>query len=162
MNTGMEQKIVWIDETLREEAIKLVNQFFRQVNAMTLDGLFKIRPRAATRMVDLYLKLVGAGNVVFVGILEQDKLLSLVIARVEEKPLLEEEKTLFIDLAVTKKGHMGKGHMNALVDFTERWAVEKNIPAIELRAIAENSSAVAYWEKRGYDPFYVRFRKKLV
>ena len=146
-----EFQIINIDTKHRAQAIELVNQFFRQVNAMKLDGVFKIKPRAAVKMVDIYLKLQGTGKVVFVGAFEDDELVSLLIARTE--------KILYIDLAVTKRGRMKKGYMHSLLDYTESWAKKKKIPVIELRAITENRDAVRFWSNRGYSDFYIRFRK---
>ena len=154
-----EIQIIKIDTKHRTQAIELVNQFFRQVNAMKLDGVFKIKPRAAVKMVDIYLKLQGTGKVVFVGAFEEDELVSLLIARTEERPHLEEEKILYIDLAVTKRGRMKKGYMHSLLDHTESWAKKKKISVIELRAITENRDAVRFWSNRGYSDFYIRFRK---
>lgn len=157
----MQQKfeIINIDTKHRTQAIELVNQFFRQINAMKLDGIFKVKPRAAAKMVDIYLKLQGTGKVVFVGAIEDSELVSLLIARIEERPHLEEEKILYIDLAVTKRGRMKKGYMHALLDHTEAWAKKKKIPVIELRALTENRDAVRFWANRGYSDFYIRFRK---
>ncbi|MDV6234786.1 GNAT family N-acetyltransferase [Leptospira ellisii] len=143
----------------RESAIELVNQFFRLVNSFGLDGVFKIRPRAATKMVDVYLKLRGTGKVLLLGGFLGQELVSLLIARTEDKPYLEEEKTLFIDLAVTKRGKQKSGFMKPLVLFCESWAKEQGFKSVELRAISENENAVSFWKSMGYDPFYVRFRK---
>ncbi len=146
----------------RNEIIELTNQFFSQVNSMQLDGLFEIRPRAAAKMTDVYLKLSGSGKVLLIGAIENssNELLSLLIGRVEEKPYLKEERVLFIDLAVTKLGKKQKGFMKSLVEYAENWARENKIKAIELRAISENTEAVDYWKKRGYSDFYIRFRKR--
>lgn len=152
-------EIINIDTKHRTQAIELVNQFFRQINALKLDGIFKVKPRAATKMVDIYLKLQGTGKIVFVGALEDQELVSLLIARTEERPHLEEEKILYIDLAVTKRGRMKKGYMHSLLDYTENWAKKKKIPIIELRALTENRDAVRFWANRGYSDFYIRFRK---
>ncbi|TGJ98215.1 GNAT family N-acetyltransferase [Leptospira langatensis] len=143
----------------REAVIELVNQFFRMVNRFQLDGVFRIRPRAAAKMVDIYLKLRGTDKIVFIGGFVEEELVSILIARVEEKPYLEEEQNLFIDLAITKQGKRKSGYMKPLVEETFRWAKEKGILAIELRAISENEGAVEFWKKMGFDPFYVRFRK---
>ncbi|RHX85580.1 GNAT family N-acetyltransferase [Leptospira stimsonii] len=143
----------------RESAIELVNQFFRMLNSLTLDGVFKIRPRAGTKMVDVYLKLRGTGKVLLLGGFLGEELVSLLIARTEEKPYLEENKTLFIDLAVTKRGKQKSGFMKPLVLSCESWAKEQGFQSVELRAIAENENAVSFWKNMGYDPFYVRFRK---
>ncbi|TGM17133.1 GNAT family N-acetyltransferase [Leptospira selangorensis] len=145
----------------REAAIELVNQFFRMVNKLPLDGIFKIRPRAAAKMVDIYLKLRATDKVIFIGGFIEEELVSLLIARVEEKPYLIEEKNLFIDLAITKQGKRKSGYMKPLVDETFRYAKEKGILAIELRAISDNEGAVEFWKKMGFDPFYVRFRKSV-
>ena len=59
-------------------------------------------------MVDIYLKLQGRAKS-FVGAVIDKELVSLLIARTEERPHLEEEKILYIDLAVTKRGRMKKG-----------------------------------------------------
>ncbi len=93
----------------REASIELVNQFFRLINSLQLDGIFKIRPRAGTKMIDVYLKLKGTGKVLLLGGFLGDELVSLLIARTEDKPYLEEQKTLFIDLAVTKRGKQKSG-----------------------------------------------------
>lgn len=182
----------------REEAIELVNQFFRKVNSLELDGLFRIRPRAATKFVDIYLKLAQTDKVFFRGIRTSSQqpssfsqnspsnqpssspqtspmhqsssspqksptseLVSLLIARVEEKPFLEEEKTLFIDIAVTKNGKKRNGYMSLLLESVEEWAKEAGIRSLELRAIRANEEAMEYWGQKGFDPFYVRFRKSL-
>lgn len=157
MQTNFE--IINIDSNFRTQAIELVNQFFRQLNAMKLDGVFKVKPRAAAKMVDIYLKLQGTGKVVFVGAVIDKELVSLLIARTEERPHLEEEKILYIDLAVTKRGRMKKGYMHALLDYTEAWAKKKKILVIELRALTDNRDAVRFWANRGYSDFYIRFRK---
>lgn len=157
MQTNFE--IINIDSNFRTQAIELVNQFFRQLNAMKLDGVFKVKPRAAAKMVDIYLKLQGTGKVVFVGAVIDKELVSLLIARTEERPHLEEEKIVYIDLAVTKRGRMKKGYMHALLDYTEVWAKKKKIPVIELRALTDNRDAVRFWANRGYSDFYIRFRK---
>jgi GNAT superfamily N-acetyltransferase len=146
----------------RNESIELVNQFFKKVNSLNLDGLFQIRPRAATKFVDIYLKLAGTDKVLFRGIRSQEgELVSLLIARIEDKPFLEEDKTLFIDIAVTKNGHKKKGYMTKLLASAEEWASENGILSLELRAIRANEEAVKYWNAMGFEEFYIRFRKKL-
>nr|WP_017854415.1 GNAT family N-acetyltransferase [Leptospira interrogans] len=143
----------------REASIELVNQFFRLINSLQLDGIFKIRPRAGTKMIDVYLKLKGTGKVLLLGGFLGDELVSLLIARTEDKPYLEEQKTLFIDLAVTKRGKQKSGYMKPLVLACESWAKDQEFKSIELRAIVENENAVSFWKAMGYDPFYIRFRK---
>ncbi|MBE7413013.1 MAG: GNAT family N-acetyltransferase [Leptospiraceae bacterium] len=152
-----------LDFDKRVEIIELTNQFFRKVNSMQLDGVFQIRHRAAVKMTDIYLKLSGSEKILLIGALDDtsNELLSLLIARVEEKPYLKEGKVLFIDLAVTKNGAKKRGYMKSLVSYAEKWALQKNIQSIELRAITENSEAVEYWKKRGFTDFYIRFRKNL-
>ncbi|WCL48611.1 GNAT family N-acetyltransferase [Leptospira sp. GIMC2001] len=147
----------------REEAIELVGQFFRKINSLDLDGLFQIRPRAATKFVDIYLKLAGTDKVVFRGFRTEDsELVSLIIARVEDKPFLVEEKTLYIDIAVTKNGRKKNGYMSLLIDSVSDWAKSNGIQSLELRAIAANQEAMDYWRSKGFQEFYVRFRKKLI
>ncbi|EMN49284.1 acetyltransferase, GNAT family [Leptospira interrogans str. L1207] len=143
----------------REASIELVNQFFRLINSLQLDGIFKIRPRAGTKMIDVYLKLKGTGKALLLGGFLGDELVSLLIARTEDKPYLEEQKTLFIDLAVTKRGKQKSGYMKPLVLACESWAKDQEFKSIELRAIVENENAVSFWKTMGYDPFYIRFRK---
>lgn len=148
-------------ESDRNQTIELVNQFFRKVNELELDGLFRIRPRAATKFTDIYFKLIGTGKVYMRGYFLEDELVSLVIGRIEEKPHLEEERSLFIDLAVTKLGKKKKGYMSALLKDVDLWCLEKNISAIELRAILKNEEAIQYWNKSSFEPFYIRYRKRV-
>ncbi|TGL98021.1 GNAT family N-acetyltransferase [Leptospira barantonii] len=157
-NTGQFQIANLLPEH-REAAIELINQFFRMVNSLKLDGVFKIRPRAGTKMMDVYLKLRGTGKVLLLGGFLGEELVSILIARTEDKPYLEEQKTLFIDLAVTKRGKQKAGYMKPLVLACEAWAKDQDFKSVELRAIAENENAVSFWKAMGYDPFYVRFRK---
>lgn len=124
----------------REASIELVNQFFRLINSLQLDGIFKIRPRAGTKMIDVYLKLKGTGKVLLLGGFLGDELVSLLIARTEDKPYLEEQKTLFIDLAVTKRGKQKSGYMKPLVLACESWAKDQEFKSIELRAIIETKT----------------------
>lgn len=161
---GYPQDLTFEDRTA---SIQLVNQFFKMVNQLPLDGLFSIKPRAAVKFVDLYLKLSGTGKVYFRGIkiphynTQKLELVSLLIARIEEKPFLKEEKTLYIDIAVTKSGKKKQGYMKLLVKDLENWAKEKQIPSIELRALQANQEAISFWNHMGYQPFYIRFRKAL-
>lgn len=148
-------------ESDRNQTIELVNQFFRKVNELELDGLFRIRPRAATKFTDIYFKLIGTGKVYMRGYFLEDELVSLVIGRIEEKPHLEEERSLFIDLAVTKLGKKKNGYMSALLKDVDIWCLEKNIPAIELRAILKNEEAIQFWNKSSFEPFYIRYRKRV-
>lgn len=149
-------------EADRKESIELVNQFFRQVNRLSLDGLFRIRPRAATKFVDVYLKLAGTDRVYFRGIRTgSGELVSLAIARLEEKPFLVEERTMFLDIAVTKRGHQNRGYMSALVRDLEDWCRKNQIPSLELRAIRKNEPAVNFWQSQNFEEFYIRFRKRI-
>jgi len=156
-----------LNESDRNQAIELVNQFFRKVNGLTLDGLFQIRPRAATKFTDIYFKLLGSGKIYMKGIFEaeenssNEELVSLVIGRVEEKPHLVEERSLFIDLTVTKLGQKKKGHMKRLLADVDLWCKEKKIPAIELRAILGNEEAIQFWDHSEFERFYIRYRKKV-
>ncbi|MBM9545422.1 GNAT family N-acetyltransferase [Leptospira sp. 201903074] len=150
-----------LNESDRNQTIELVNQFYRKVNELELDGLFRIRPRAATKFTDIYFKLIGTGKVYMRGVFQGEELVSLLIGRVEEKPHLEEERSLFIDLAVTKLGKKKKGYMKLLLEDVDRWCKEKSIPSIELRAILKNEEAVKFWDKSSFERFYIRYRKKI-
>ena len=154
-------KLILIDESYRLQAIELLNQFFKQINSFPLDGIFKVKPKAGTKMVDSFLKLVGGGKVVFAGIVMNKELVSMLIARIEERPFLQEEKILYIDIAVTKNGHYKKGYMNSLLEYAEKWALKKEIKVLELRTLSENTTAIQFWKNRNYTDFYVRFRKNI-
>jgi hypothetical protein len=146
----------------REESIELVNQFFKKINSLDLDGLFKIRPRAAAKFVDIYLKLAGTNRVLVQGYRDESgELVSLLIARIEEKPFLQEERTVYIDIAVTKRGQKKKGYMTSLLKSAEQWTKEQGIQSMELRAIKANEEAMDYWKSKDFEEFYVRFRKRL-
>lgn len=156
-----EGKAVFLDESWRSSMIELVNQFFQQINSYKLDGVFKVKPSAARKMVDTYLKLSGSQKAITLGWVVEKELVALVLARIEEKPYLEEEKVLYVDLAITKKGQRSKGYMKALLYEMEEWSRKKKIFIIELRALIENEPAISFWRKQGYKDFYIRFRKKI-
>lgn len=143
----------------RNEAIELVNQFFRFVNSLTLDGLFQIRPKAGAKFTDIYFKLQGSGKVYMRGYWEGEELASLLIGRVEEKPHLVEERSLFLDLAVTKNGKKKKGYMKALLLDAEVWCLSNQIPSMELRVLLKNTPAVSFWDNSSFERFYLRYRK---
>ncbi|EMY71176.1 hypothetical protein [Leptospira vanthielii] len=150
-----------LNESDRNQTIELVNQFYRKVNELELDGLFRIRPRAATKFTDIYFKLIGTGKVYMRGFFDESELVSLLIGRIEEKPHLEEERSLFIDLAVTKLGKKKKGYMTSLLLDVDLWCKEKSIPAMELRAILQNEEAIRFWDKSSFERFYIRYRKRI-
>lgn len=152
---------VHLDESWRSSMIELVNQFFQQVNSYQLDGIFKVKPNAARKMVDIYLKLANSEKTLVLGWIVEKELVALVLARIEEKPYLVEEKVLYIDLAITKRGKRSKGYMKSLLNEVEEWTKRKKIPIIELRALIENKEAISFWRKQGYQDFYIRFRKKI-
>ncbi len=159
--TSTTGQVVYLDESWRNPMIELVNQFFQQINSYKLDGVFKVKQSAARKMVDIYLKLSGSGKSLVVGWILEKELVALVLARIEEKPYLEEEKILYIDLAITKRGKRSKGYMKAVLEEVEKWTKKKKISIIELRALIENTDAISFWRKQGYKDFYIRFRKKI-
>ncbi len=153
-------QIQHLDISLRKEILQIIQRFRQEANQLPLDGVYRIHKRYPVKLLDIYFKLQGTGKVLCVGAFtESNELAAVLLARVEEKPFLQEEKVIYIDLAVTKKGKEGKGFMTGLLQFTEDWAKQKRIRSIELRAITENQHAVDFWRKRGYGEFYVGFRK---
>ncbi len=148
-----------LTEQDRNQTIELISQFFRKVNELDLDGLFQIRPRAATKFTDIYFKLLGSGKIYMKGVFDEAELVSLLIGRIEEKPHLTEEQSLFIDLAVTKNGKKKKGYMKTLLQDVDDWCRNKKIPSIELRAILANTEAVDFWDHSDFQRFYIRYRK---
>ncbi len=161
MRKAVEGNPFHITEKWRNPAIELVNQFFSQINSYTLDGIFQVKPKAATKMVDIYLKLSESQKAIFVGWEKEAELKAIILARIEEKPYLKEERVLYIDLAVTKRGARNQGYMSSLLEYVENWTRKKNIYIIELRALIENKPAIQYWRSKGYKDFYIRFRKNL-
>lgn len=159
-NTTKSQ-IIHIEESMRKQAIDLLNEFFKKINSFSLDGVFKVKPKAASRMIDAFLKLSGTGKILMIGLINDNQILSMMIARVEERPYMQEEKILYIDIAVTKNGYNKKGYMNQLISYAEAWALKKDIKVIELRTLLENTEAIRFWRNRGYNDFYIRFRKIL-
>jgi GNAT superfamily N-acetyltransferase len=151
-----------LKEEHRNQIIELINLFFKQVNSYKLDGKFHVKPRAATKMTDMFLKLQGSGKVLVCGTIAKDgELTSLLLGRVEEKPYLEEEKVFYIELAITKTGHRNKGLMKHLLDYSYQWSKKKKISIIELRALIENKEAIQFWRKNGFSDFYIRFRRSI-
>lgn len=148
-------------ETDRQQALELAGDFYKMVNQLPLDGLFEVKPRAATKILDIYFKLQDSQKVLLVGAFNQNRLVSMIWGRIEEKPYLREEKTFFIDLAVTKKQFRSKGMMQVLLQKVYEWCSLKELKSVELRAITANQLAVQFWEKEGFNPFYIRFRKRL-
>lgn len=159
--TSLEGKAVFLNEDWRLPMIELVNQFFQQINSYKLDGVFKVKSGAARKMVDFYLKLSDSQKALTLGWVVERELVALILARIEEKPYLEEEKVLYVDLAVTKKGKRSRGYMKALLLEMEEWSRKKKIFIVELRALIENEPAISFWRKQGYKDFYIRFRKKI-
>ncbi|TGL59281.1 GNAT family N-acetyltransferase [Leptospira ognonensis] len=157
----MQSELRELTEEDRNQTIELVNQFFRKVNELELDGVFQIRPRAATKFTDIYFKLLGSGKVYMKGVFAEAELVSLLIGRIEEKPHLTEEQSLFIDLAVTKNGKKKNGYMKALLADVDEWCRRKQIPTMELRAILANKEAIDFWDHSEFERFYVRYRKTI-
>ncbi len=151
-----------LKEEHRNQIIELINLFFKQVNAYKLDGKFRVKPRAATKMADMFLKLQGSGKVLICGTISKEgELTSLLLGRIEEKPYLEEEKVLYIELAITKTGYRKKGLMNHVLEYSYKWAKKKKISIVELRALMENKEAIQFWRKSGFADFYIRFRRSI-
>ncbi|MCB1178371.1 MAG: GNAT family N-acetyltransferase [Leptospiraceae bacterium] len=142
--------------------IELLNSFFKFINSHPLDGKFKIKPRAATKMVDIFLKLKETGKVLTIGTLdEKGKVSSILFARTEERPYLEEEKILYIEIAYTRENKRNSGNMSALINYIHKWMKKKSISILELRTITDNNTAVEFWKKKGFKDFYIRFRKTI-
>jgi GNAT superfamily N-acetyltransferase len=150
-----------VDHTEREQAIDLLNQFFKLVNSFKLDGVFQVKKNGATKMIDLYLKLKDNGKILFLGYFLNNQLIAMVLCKVEDRPFLYEEKILYIDIAITRQGHRNQGYMKELLSSTEEWARKKNIKIIELRALTENKDAIRYWNSQDFKEFYIRFRKSI-
>jgi GNAT superfamily N-acetyltransferase len=148
-----------LNETHSEKVTKLLGEFRDHINSIIVDPIFQLKPRSSSKMAEIFLKLSHSGKVYAFGTFEGDNITAILLGRVEDKPYLVEEKTLFLDVAVTHKNKKNQGFMKNLVHHAEAWTKENHIPSIELRAICTNENAVGFWKKMGYNPFYIRFRK---
>jgi GNAT superfamily N-acetyltransferase len=148
-----------LNESHSERVTKLLGEFRDHINSIVVDPIFQLKPRSSSKMAEVFLKLSQSGKVYAYGSFLGDQISAILLGRIEDKPYLVEEKTLFLDVAVTHKNKQNQGMMKSLVLHAEEWAKQNNIPSIELRAICTNESAVNFWKKMGYNPFYLRFRK---
>ncbi|MCB1158658.1 MAG: GNAT family N-acetyltransferase [Leptospiraceae bacterium] len=155
------EEIIHIGDAEKIESLELLNHFTRTINQLAsgADPIFQVRKRFPVKIFEIYRKLQGTDKVLFIGKKVEKELVAIMLSRVEEKPFLKEEKILYIDIAVTKKGKENKGYMSSLLQFTENWAKENGFPVIELRVISPNLQALQFWERKGYREFYRRFRK---
>ena len=143
----------------RQKVIKLLNFYLIESNQKNLSYQFK--KNAAKFYVDIYFKLQQTNKVYFKGLYINDKLLSVLMCRVERNPFLVKEYFLFIEFAITKNSERNKGYMKNLVEDMNKFAKKKDIADIQLRVFFHNIDGFNFWKKMGFHEFSISMSKKI-
>jgi len=143
----------------REAARGLLSALFQEIDPESV--LFAAEASSIT--TDLYLSLgpeKSLGLVYRENPNESARLSSLLLARVEERPLRSRARAVYIDAAYTLPDFRGRGRMTFLLDRLEIWSNDRGIEVMELSTPLANQTARVFWEKRGYIPRMLTFSRE--
>ena len=54
-----------------------------------------------------------------------------------------------------------KGYGKYLIEEAQKWAKERNLKSIELNVLSNNYSAIAFYEKVGFQNYQIKMRKNI-
>lgn len=95
------------------------------------------------------------------GFFMADRLVALALGRLEERPILEQKRLLFLDAVVVDPAWQQKGVLREFMARLEELCRGEGLEYLELRVLESNREALAAWPRLGFQPHYIRFRKKI-
>jgi diamine N-acetyltransferase len=141
-------------------------ELFDEGDALHRDHLPHIfqKPSGAAREQDYFLGLVADENVALLVAAVGENLVGFVHAIVRDTPAISvfvPRRYAIVDGLVVKSGFQKHGIGRILMDKMQEWAIAKGATSIELNVYEFNESAIAFYERLGYQTFSRKMSKEL-
>ncbi len=110
--------------------------------------------------------MINSPNSDYILVIEDEKVIGYALIEERESPYKEydsftEDHYAFIYELVILPEYRNKGYGKKIIDEATIWAKSRNLTSIELNALCNNYSALAFYERVGFETFQVKFRKEI-
>jgi ribosomal protein S18 acetylase RimI-like enzyme len=123
-----------------------------------LDPRFAIRDRAAASFRDFAGRLIaGPDSTVFCACVGGEIVGYVSVAIQQAAPVLTFERFGMIQDEVVAPEHRRSGVGTKLFEAARRWCRRRGVRIIQLMVAPQNSAAVGFWKKMGFQPYLERF-----
>lgn len=141
-------------------------ELFDEIDRLHRDHLPHIfqRPSGAVREYDAYAALIADESVALFVAEVGDRLIGFVHAVVREAaamPIFVPRRYVVIDELVVKSNFQGYGIGKSLMEHVQGWASANGATSIELNVYEFNESAIAFYERLGFQPVSRKLSKEL-
>lgn len=93
---------------------------------------------------------------------EQHCIVGYAVARIEDyPPVFTEEKCAYITDIMLSEAYQSKGYGKALIEHIKDWAKGLNLHRIELHVLHNNTWAIEFYHRLGFEPFMQKLALKL-
>lgn len=141
-------------------------ELFNEVDALHRENLPRIfqQPQGAAREKDYYLGLIADEDVALLVAQEGTDLVGYAHAIVRDTPVLPvfvPRRYAVVDAVVVRSGSQFHGIGRRLMDEVQLWAIAKGATSLELNVYEFNETAIAFYERLGYQTLSRKMSKEL-
>ncbi len=102
----------------------------------------------------------------YIVIEDDDKIIGYVLIEKRESPYktyesFKEDEFAYIYEVVILPEYRLKGYGKYLIEEAQKWAKKRNLKSIELNVLSNNYSAIAFYEKVGFENYQIKMRKNI-
>lgn len=143
-----------------------MNQLFMQVDGVhskAHPNMFN-SPIENVRSSEYLQKILNDETQNLIVAVNGDNIIGLAKAMIESAPdfpLFVQRRWMLISIIVVDKKHRGNGIGQLLLDEQYNWAKENNINEVELTVFSFNESAMAFYNKNGFNEVKRKLYKKI-
>lgn len=139
---------------------------FDEIDALHRDHLPHLfqKPNGPARDQDYYLGLITDENVALLVAEAGRRLVGFVHAFVRDAPAIPvfvPRRYAVVDSIVVTSGFQNQGIGRRLMEDAQAWAIAKGATAIELNVYEFNATAIAFYERLGYQTFSRKMSRQL-
>lgn len=110
--------------------------------------------------------MINSLNSDYILIDEDDKLIGYALIEERQSPYKEydafvEEHYAFIYELIILPEYRTKGYGKKIMEEAQNWAKNRKLNIIELNVLSNNHSAIAFYEKNGFEDYQIKLRKDI-
>ena len=141
-------------------------ELFNEVDALHRDNLPRIfqLPNGPAREKDYYLGLIADENVALLVAEADGQLVGFIHGYVRDAPtfpVLLPRRYVVVDEVVVRSSFQDRRIGRSLMDEMQAWAIAKGAASIELNVYEFNQTAIAFYERLGYQTLSRKMSKQL-
>ncbi|MDR7481790.1 MAG: GNAT family N-acetyltransferase [Armatimonadota bacterium] len=106
--------------------------------------------------------LLGRDDALAVVAVREARLIGYAVGRLTVLPgFFEERRRGYIHDVVTRHAYRRRGVGRRLVQALLDWMAEAGVPTVELTVAVGNDEAMAFWERMGFSPYMLHYKRDL-